>query len=145
MATAKLKTQATDESVEGFLNGVENEGRRSDSFVVMEMMRRLSGHEPRMWGPSIIGFGDRHLVYESGRELDWMEIAFSPRKANLTLYVFSGSKRTDELLARLGKFKSSKACLYIKRLADIDMGVLEELIADCLRQVREDGSKYNSR
>ncbi len=145
MAKAELKTKATGESVEGFLNGVADERQREDSFAVLEIMRRLSGHEPRMWGPAIIGFGDRHLIYDSGRELEWTEIAFSPRKGNLTLYVMCGSENTDDLLARLGKHKTSKACLYIKKLSDIDMGVLEELISDTLATVRKDGTKYPDR
>jgi hypothetical protein len=130
MAKADLKTKETDDSVEEFLNSVADEGRRADAFAVLEIFRRATGEEPRMWGPAIVGFGHRVMKYESGREFDWMHVAFSPRKANLTLYVFSGSPKQDELLAKLGKFKSSKACLYIKRLSDVDEKVLESLVRD---------------
>lgn len=136
MATAELQTQKTGESVEAFLNSVADEQRRADSFRVLEMMRSISGAEPEMWGPAIIGFGSRPLKYASGREIEWMEIAFSPRKANLTLYLTEGFEGYNELLARLGKHKISKACLYIKRLSDVDEKVLRELIAASLEDIR---------
>ncbi len=130
MAKADLKTKETDASVEGFLDTVSDVGRREDAFRVLEIFRRATGEEARMWGPAIVGFGHRVMKYESGREFDWMHVAFSPRKANLTLYVFNDSPKQDELLATLGKFKTSKACLYIKRLSDVDEKVLENLIRD---------------
>ena len=139
MAKAELKTRPNDASVEDFLNTVVDEQRREDSFRVLELMKRVSGEEPMMWGPAIIGFGTRMLKYASGRELDWPLVAFSPRKANLTLYIMEctdGSSKYGELLARLGKHKTSKACLYIKRLSDIDQGVLEELIATSLSDIK---------
>jgi hypothetical protein len=133
MAKAELKTQETEASVEEFLNSVADETRRSDAFRVLEMYKRVTGEEPKMWGPSIIGFGHRVLKYESGREFDWMIAAFSPRKANLTLYVITDSPKQPELLAKLGKHTVSKACLYVKRLADIDEKVLEELIKEAVK------------
>lgn len=133
MAKAELKTQETEASVEEFLNSVADETRRSDAFRVLEMYKRVTGEEPKMWGPSIIGFGHRVLKYESGREFDWMIAAFSPRKANLTLYVITDSPKQPELLAKLGKHTISKACLYVKRLADIDEKVLEELIKEAVK------------
>lgn len=139
MAKAELKTRPNDASVEDFLNTVVDERRREDSFTVLELMKRVSGEEPMMWGPAIIGFGTRMLKYASGRELDWPLVAFSPRKANLTLYIMEctdGSSKYDKLLARLGKHTTSKACLYIKRLSDIDQGVLEELIATSLNDIK---------
>jgi hypothetical protein len=138
MAKADLKTKKTDASVEAFLNSIDDEQQREDSFEIVEVMRRLSGDEPKMWGAAIVGFGNRTLKYDSGRELDWMEIGFSPRKANLTLYVGAGSGKYNALLAKLGKYKTGKGCLYIKRLSDVDEGVLEELIASSLSHIREE-------
>ena len=136
MATAELQTQKTGENVEAFLNSVADEQRRADSFRVLEMMRSISGAEPEMWGPAIIGFGSRPLKYASGREIEWMDVAFSPRKANLTLYLTEGFEGYHELLTRLGKHKVSKACLYIKRLSDVDEKVLRELIAASIDDIR---------
>ncbi len=130
MAKAELKTQETEASVEEFLNSVENDERRTDAFRVLEMYMRVTGEEPRMWGPAIVGFGYRVLKYETGREFDWMLAAFSPRKANMTLYVICDSPKQPELLSKLGKHTSSKACLYIKRLSDVDEKVLEKVIKD---------------
>lgn len=136
MAKSELQTQKTGRSVEEFLNSVTDEERRADSFKVLEIMRSLSGAEPEMWGPAIIGFGSQPLRYASGREIDWMEIAFSPRKQNLTLYLTEGYEKYEDLLAKLGKHKTSKACLYIKRLSDVDEGVLRDLIAASLADTR---------
>lgn len=130
MAKAELKTRENESSVEEFLNSVENEERRSDAFRVLDMYKRVTGEEPRMWGPSIIGFGHRVLKYDSGREFDWMLAAFSPRKQNMTLYVMCDSPKQPALLAKLGKHTVSKACLYIKRLSDVDEKVLEKVIKD---------------
>ena len=133
MAEAKNKTQLTDASVADFLNSLADEQQRADSFAVVEMMQRVTGDEPKMWGPAIIGFGMRHLVYESGREMDWMVIGFSPRKGKITLYVGiggtqDGTTNYDDLLARLGKHKTGKGCLYVNRLSDVDPTVLEQII-----------------
>ena len=128
MAKAELKTKKTDASVDGFINSVENEERRADAFRLLEMFTRITGEEPKMWGPSIIGFGHRVLKYDSGRELDWMVTGFSPRKAQMSLHVLCGAPKEEEHLAKLGKYKRGVSCLYIKRLADIDEGVLERLI-----------------
>ena len=125
------KTRETDASVEDFLNSVENETRRSDAFRMLEMFRRATGEEPRMWGTAIVGFGSRPIEYADGSELVWPMAAFSPRKQNLTLYVVNGSPKQPELLAKLGPHTASKSCLYIKRLADINEKVLERLIKDC--------------
>ncbi len=96
---------------------------------VLEIFKKATGEEPKMWGPAIIGFGHRVLKYDSGRELDWMLTGFSPRKGNLTFYIMSGFVRYDELMAKLGKHKTGKSCLHIKRLSDIDESILTELIA----------------
>lgn len=128
MAKAELRTKETDASVNGFINSVENHERRADAFRLLEMFTRITGEEPKMWGPSIIGFGHRVLKYDSGRELDWMVTGFSPRKANLSLYVLCGAPKEADHLAKLGKYKNGVSCLYIKRLSDIDERVLEQLI-----------------
>lgn len=139
MAKADVKTRPTGASVVEFLDRVADERQRGDAFRVLGMFERITGEEPVMWGPAIVGFGSRAIKYADGRELDWPIAAFSPRKANLTLYVICGSPDQPTLLARLGKHTSSVACLYIKKLADVDEGVLEELIADSVRHVRSKG------
>lgn len=141
MARAELKTSLNDASVTDFLNTVDDEGKRADCFRVAELMSRLSGDEPKMWGPSIIGFGSVHLKYPTGRELDWLLVGFSPRKANITLYIMDGFANYDELMSKLGKYKTGRSCLYIKRLSDIDMDVLEELITDSIKNIRN-GAGY---
>ena len=125
---AENKMRPTDASVEEFLNNVPNERRRKDSFQVLEMMREVSGEEPQMWGDSIVGFGQEHYKYASGREGDMPRVGFSPRKQNLTLYLSFDYAGFDELMARLGKARTSVACLYINKLADVDLDVLREMI-----------------
>ncbi|MDX2245825.1 MAG: DUF1801 domain-containing protein [Bacteroidia bacterium] len=124
---AENKTQKTTQSVTEFLNSIESEQRKQDCFVVLQMMETLTGESPRMWGASIVGFGDYHYKYESGREGDFFRIGFSPRKQNLTLYIIAGFDRYEEIMSRLGKYKTGKSCLYISKLTDIDMDVLKEL------------------
>ena len=126
---AEIKTQPTDQSVEAFLNTVDNEKKREDSFAILKLMQEVTGAEPRMWGTSIVGFGDYHYKYESGREGDWFVAGFSPRKQNLTLYIMAGFDNYDQLLSRLGKYKTGKSCLYIDKLDDVDMDTLKELVA----------------
>jgi len=123
---AENKTRPTQASVDAFLDAVDNPVRRSDGKSVRAMMERVSGEPATMWGPSIVGFGSCHYRYSSGREGDTPRIGFSPRKANLVLYV-GGFPGYEALLARLGKHKSSTACLYLNKLADVDLGVLEEI------------------
>jgi uncharacterized protein DUF1801 len=125
---AELKTQKTDASVDDFIARIEDERKREDSRTLLEMMERITGDEASMWGPSIIGFGDQHYQYESGREGDWFKIGFSPRKQTLTLYVTDYIPDGDPLLAKLGKFTTGKACIYIKRLEDVDTNILEKLV-----------------
>ena len=126
------KTRETDASVEEFLSSVENETRRTDAFRVLEMFKRATGEEPKMWGPAIVGVGKEAVKYADGSSLDWLATGFSPRKQNMTLYVMSRSPKQPELLAKLGSHTTSKACLYIKRLSDVDEKVLERLIKDCV-------------
>lgn len=125
---AENKTRKTGASVEEFLSSVENKRRREDGQRLLTMMQEITGLEPEMWGPSIIGFGDYHYRYESGREGDMFLTGFSPRKQSLSLYVMDGFDGRDELLNRLGKHRKSVSCLYINKLADVDMDVLRELI-----------------
>jgi len=123
-----LKTTPNDQSVKDFLNNVQDEKKRADSFTILELMKDVTGEEPQMWGDSIIGFGIYQYKYASGRKGEWFLTGFSPRKQNLTLYIMSGFLEYDKLLSRLGKYKTGKSCLYINRLEDIDLEALEELV-----------------
>ena len=125
---AENKTRKTGVSVDEFLTSVENKRRREDGVAILEMMKEITGLEPEMWGPSIIGFGDYHYRYESGREGDMFLTGFSPRKQSLSLYIMDGFDGRDDLLSRLGKHRRGASCLYINKLADVDMEVLRELI-----------------
>lgn len=123
----KNKTRETDASVDAFLAGVENETRKSDSYVLLEMFSRIAGESPRMWGTSLVGFGQYHYKYDSGREGDFFRLGFSPRKQALTVYIMPGFDQYEGLLDQLGKHKTGKSCLYINKLADVDLEVLQEL------------------
>lgn len=125
---AELKTRPNDGDVQAFLAAVADDERRVDALTVCDLMSRVTGEEPVMWGPAIVGFGSQQLRYASGRELDWMRAGFSPRKANLTIYLMQGFDLHTTALGRLGKHKTAKSCLYIKRLSDVDLEVLAELI-----------------
>ncbi len=125
---AKLKTTPTDKSVQAFLSAIADDERRQDCLTVLKIMKQATKAEPKMWGDSIVGFGSYHFKYASGREGDWFLTGFSPRKQALTLYIMAGFSRYDELLSRLGKYKTGKSCLYIKRLDDVDLAVLKELV-----------------
>ena len=125
---AELKTKKTDVSVEDFLNSIPNETRRTDCFTVLEFMKKATKTEPKMWGPSIVGCGEYHYKYASGREGDWMQVGFASRKDALVLYGIGHDEKFEELSVKLGKYKSGKGCLYIKKLADVDLKVLQSLI-----------------
>jgi hypothetical protein len=125
---AELKTKPTDSSVEAFLHSVENTRRCEDSFKVLQLMKEVTGEEPKMWGSSIVGFGRYHFKYASGREGDWMAVGFSPRKQSLTLYIMDGFGEYDALLGDLGKHRTGKSCLYINKLDDVDMEVLRDFV-----------------
>jgi hypothetical protein len=133
----ELKTKATEVSPVDFLNQISEEQRRQDCFTVLEMMRAATGAEPKMWGSSILGFGHYRYKYSSGEENDWFLTGFSPRKANLTLYLMGGFNENQSLLERLGKFKTGKGCLYIKKLQDVDLSVLQRLIEQSVQRMRE--------
>ncbi|TCN38646.1 uncharacterized protein DUF1801 [Kribbella orskensis] len=132
---AENKTTRTENSVEDFLASVP-EPRQSDAREVDALLTEVTGLPAALWGPSIVGYGKRHLVYESGRELDWFEIGFSPRKASTTLYLTEGFDGYDELLGRLGKHTTGKSCLYLKRLDDVDRDVLKELVTRSVSHLR---------
>jgi hypothetical protein len=125
---AELKTRKTAASVAKFIAAIPDDERRADCLAVARMMKKATKAEPVMWGSSIVGFGKLQLKYESGRELDWFPIGFSPRKSALTLYLSIGYERHPELMKKLGKHKTGKSCLYLKRLADVDRDVLRQLI-----------------
>lgn len=133
---AELKTKVTRASVEKFLQGIRDENKREDCYQILKMMKKATKAEPKMWGPSIIGFGDHHYVYESGREGDWFLAGFSPRAQNLTLYMMGGFDA--ELLKKLGKYKTGKGCLYIGKLEDVDKKVLSELIKKSVQKLSKD-------
>jgi hypothetical protein len=132
----ELKTKRNDASVEAFLNTVENQQKRQDSFVLLELMKEVTGEQPEMWGESIVGFGSYHYTYASGRAADWMLSGFSPRKQNLTLYIMAGFEHYDDLLKRLGKHSTGSSCLYIKKLNDVDLDVLRELVAQSVAHMK---------
>ena len=135
---AELKTKRNKGNVEAFINGVHDEKKRQDSFKILELMKKVTGNEPEMWGDSIVGFGSYPYKYESGREGDWFVTGFSPRKQSLTLYIMSGFDEYNQLLSKLGKHTTGKACLYIKKIDDVNMDVLEELVKKSVEHMGKD-------
>jgi uncharacterized protein DUF1801 len=133
----ELKTKKNDASVEAFLNKIKDEQTRQDCFEIVKLIKQVTRSEGKMWGSSIIGFGSRRVKYPSGREIDWMMVGFSPRKANLTFYLPGGQQQQAALLKKLGKYSTGKGCLYIKKLKDVDSKVLKELIKQSVRTVTE--------
>jgi hypothetical protein len=129
---AETKTKPTEVSADAFIEAVPDPVRREDAKVVRAIMERLTGEPARIWGPSIVGFGSYHYRYESGHEGTACRLGFSPRKAELVLYVLTGEPEQQAMLARLGKHRVGKSCLYIKKLADVDVGVLEEITRGAL-------------
>jgi hypothetical protein len=124
---AELKTKQTDESVTKFLNAVADETKRKDCYEIIEMMKQVTGFQPKMWGTAIIGFGSYHYKYESGHEGDSCLIGFSPRKQNIALYVASSASEVQNLLSNLGKHKTGKGCLYINKVSDVNVDVLKKI------------------
>lgn len=133
---AELKTKPTKVSVTKFLESIPDENRKIDCFTVLKLMKKITGEEPKMWGPSIVGFGSFHYKYASGREGDFLLTGFSPRKQNLTIYTLCGREKQEKLLKTLGKYKSAKSCLYIKKLEDVDLKVLEKIIRDSVKYTK---------
>ena len=125
---AEMKTKPTGEDVVQFLNAIVDEKKRQDSFTLIEIMREVTQEEPKLWASSMVGFGAHHYKYESGREGDTFLIGFAPRKGELTLYGLRAAEDAEQLLEKLGKFKTGKGCLYIKRIEDIDLATLRQLI-----------------
>ena len=132
---ADLKTKKNEARVEGFLKSVENEKRREDSFLVLDLMKEVTGENPTMWGTRFVGFGSYHYKGASGREGDWMKVDFSPRKPNMMLYIMDGFGSYDSLLQKLGKYKTGKSCLYINKLEDVDQTVLRELVKQSFKSM----------
>ncbi len=133
---AKTKTTYTGKDVTDFVNSyVDNEQKRTDSFRLIELMQAWTGCEPKMWGPTIIGFGNYHYKYASGHEGDAPVLGFAPRKAAFSLYVYSDTEKSKALISGLGKFKMSKACIYVKKLDDINIPVLEELCRESVEYI----------
>ncbi len=133
---AELKTRRNDGDALAYIKSVKNKRRREDALVLLDVMGELTGEPAEMWGGSIVGFGSYHYVYASGREGDWFLTGFAPRVQSLTLYIMPGFGQYDDLLARLGKHKLGRSCLYINKLADVDMQVLRALIAQSVAQMR---------
>lgn len=134
---AEPKTKPTKASVEKFLNQVPDETRREDCFKVAKMMEEITGYKPQMWGPSIVGFGTYRYKYESGREGDWPITGFSPRKQDLTLYIMPGFAEHGDLMEQLGKHRTGKSCLYIKRLSDVHVPTLKKLIRESVKRMHK--------
>ena len=131
---AKNKTAETGKSVTDFINTfADTEQKRKDSFELLELMQKISGFKPKMWGPSIIGFGNYHYKYDSGHEGDAPLLGFSPRKAAISVYTFTGLKEHEHLLKDLGKYKMGKACIYVKKLSDIDQKILVTMMKETIR------------
>jgi len=130
---AELKTKENNASVSAFLAAIPDAQRREDALKVAAMMKAVTKTEPKMWGAAIVGYGSQHYKYASGREGDWPRIAFSPRKDALTLYITSSFEQYSELMAKLGKYKTGKSCLHIKRLTDVDATVLKQLLTRALK------------
>lgn len=136
---AENKTRPTDTSVAQFLEQTENPKRRAEAFALDALFRWVTGFEPRMWGPSMVGYGSYHYIYDSGRQGDFLATGFAPRKANLSIYIMPGYQDYSAILARLGKHKTGKSCLYVNSLEDIDLDVLETLISTGLADL---GAKW---
>ncbi len=133
---AENKTQRNDGDVMAYLESVENKRRREDSLALLKMMEEATGEPAEMWGTSIVGFGSYHYRYESGREGDMMLTGFAPRKASLSLYIMGGHERYEALMAKLGKHRTGSSCVYINKLADVDLDVLRELIVESVEYMR---------
>ena len=137
---AKNKTVSNDNNVNDFLNNVKNEQKRNDTFDLINLMKEITGEEPKMWGASIVGFGEYHYEYKSGREGDMFLSGFSPRKQNIAIYIMAGVENYEKVLKNIGKYKMGKSCFYINKLDDIDLVLLKEMISDSVKKIK---NKYN--
>jgi len=140
MAKSENKTKPTRASVTAFINSVENDTRKRDARTLLAMMKKATGEKATMWGPSIIGFGEYHYKYASGREGDMLLVGFSPHKANMALYVSGSISENDPLRKKLGKYKTGRACLYINKLEDVDLKVLEKLVEKSYKTTKKNWS-----
>ena len=131
------KTQPTQDSPIDFINAVEPVQKRKDCLEILKLMEQLSAEKPVVWGGSMVGFGSYHYKYDSGREGDWFRVGFAPRKQNITLYIMTGFSTYPDIMQKLGKFKTGGSCLYIKKLADVDINVLADLIKESLAYMRQ--------
>lgn len=134
---AELKTKATKASVAAFLRTMDDERKHNDAREVMALMKDVTGKRPKMWGPSIVGFGSYHYRYGSGREGDWPVTGFSPRKQYLTIYIMPGFSRYAPLMKKLGRYKTGKSCLYLQKLDDVDRKVLRRLVARSVTDMKK--------
>jgi len=137
MAKAENKTKETEASVDTFLANIKDDQKKADCLVLKSMMSRITDSPAKMWGASLVGFGTYHYKYDSGREGDFMKVGFSPRAQNVTVYIIAGFDRYEALMSKLGKHKTGKSCLYIKKLDDIDLDVLEELVKESYNLMTE--------
>ena len=138
---AELKTKETTESVSAFLRKIADEGRQADCLAVVDIMRAVTKEEPKMWGSSIVGFGLYRQQYAGGRDAEWMITGFSPRKGDLTLYLMGGFDKFPDLMKNLGKYKTGKGCLYIKKLTDVDVKILRKLVTASVKLMAPDRIK----
>lgn len=136
MAKYELKTKVNDASVIDFLSKIENERKKEECFQLLDFFSQITNEEPKMWGGSIIGFGSYHYKYASGQEGDWMKLGFSPRKQKFSIYIMSGFDKLEAHLSALGKYKTGKGCLYVNKLADIDMNILKDLVIESFKHLR---------
>lgn len=137
-----MKTKPNEQDVGAFLNAVDNERRRKDALYLLDMMKEVTGDQPKMWGDTIVGFGSYHYKYATGREGDWFITGFSPRKQNMSVYIMPGFDKYPELMSKLGKHKTGVSCLYINKLEDVDLDVLRELVERSFRYMDE---TYNAK
>lgn len=140
MGKYELKTKVNDASVVDFLNTIEDERKREESFQILDLFTGLTDEEPKMWGGSIIGFGTYQYKYASGQSGEWMKVGFSPRKQKFSIYIMSGFDKLQKHLDQLGKHKTGKGCLYVNKLEDIDMGVLEKLVLESFKHLKHRGN-----
>ncbi len=134
---AELKTRKNNASVSGFMKGIEDPAQRADCRKISAMMKQATGSRPKMWGTSIVGFGSYSYSNTAGKDFEWMLTGFSPRKQATSVYIMPGFKKFDALMKKLGRYKTGKSCLYIKRLEDVDEGVLQQLIDESVNHMRK--------
>jgi hypothetical protein len=133
---SELKTKATDTSVEDFLNSIEHPTRKADALLLLNIFKEKTGEKPVMWGPSIVGFGNYRYKYSSGKEMDWFPVGFSPRKQSLSIYIMLSKAEIEPFLAKLGKYKQSKGCIYINKMSDVNEEIFREMIRTSINLIQ---------